>query len=129
MRCCLENLISNAIKFYPEGANVRIEVVPGGQTGKFRIEDQGPGIQDNELDSMFLKFTRLGLHIVYELISAMQGSVIHQKSALGGVCFTVKLANRTCLRVGLTSSPSTTRGGFPPHPPRAIRAGLIAVDH
>ena len=104
LRCCLENLISNAIKFSPEGANVRIEVVPGGQTGEFRIEDQGPGIQDNELDSMFLKFTRLsarptageastglGLHIVHELISAMQGSVIYQKSALGGACFTVKL--------------------------------------
>ena len=102
LRCCLENLISNAIKFSPEGANVRIEVVPGGQTGEFRIEDQGPGIQDNELDSMFLKFTQLGLHILHELVSATQGSVIYQKSALGGVCFTVKLANRTSLRVGLT---------------------------
>ena len=78
--------------------------MPDGQTGEFRIEDQGPGIQDNELDSMFLKFTRLsarptageastglGLHIVHELISAMRGSVIYQKSALGGACFTVKL--------------------------------------
>ena len=98
MRCCLENLISNAIKFYPEGANVRIEVVPGGQTGKFRIEDQGPGIQDNELDSMFLKFTRLSARPTageastgHELISAMQGSVIYQKSVLGGACFTVRL--------------------------------------
>ncbi len=102
--CCLENLISNAIKFSPKGAHVVIHVQPAGLTGEFRIEDQGPGIQDEELDHLFQKFTRLsarptageastglGLHIVHELISAMQGTVFYEKSPLGGACFTVKL--------------------------------------
>ncbi|MES2658099.1 MAG: hybrid sensor histidine kinase/response regulator [Verrucomicrobiota bacterium] len=102
LRCCMENLISNAIKFSPKGASVRIQVLP--DAGEFRIEDQGPGIQADEIPSMFQKFTRLsarptagepstglGLHIVHELISAMQGSVIYEKSGLGGACFTLKL--------------------------------------
>ena len=102
--CCLENLISNAIKFSPKGANVTIDVLPDGSTGKFRIEDQGPGIQDDEIGNLFQKFTRLsakptagesstglGLHIVHELVSAMQGDVQYEKSHLGGACFTVSV--------------------------------------
>ncbi len=102
--CCLENLISNAIKFSPTGANVVIQVQPDGSHGEFRIEDQGPGIQPEEVDKLFRKFTRLsarptageastglGLHIVHELVNAMQGTVIYQDSPLGGACFSVRL--------------------------------------
>ncbi|RYG95378.1 MAG: ATP-binding protein, partial [Alphaproteobacteria bacterium] len=102
--CCLENLISNAIKFSPSGASVVIHVQPDGTDGEFRIEDQGPGIQPEEVDQLFQKFTRLsarptageastglGLHIVHELVSAMRGTVIYQSSPSGGACFSVKL--------------------------------------
>jgi two-component system, sensor histidine kinase and response regulator len=102
--CCLENLISNAIKFSPKGAKVVIRIQLCGLCGEFQIEDQGPGIQEDEIDHLFQKFTRLsarptageastglGLHIVHELVSAMQGTVIYEKSRLGGACFTVKL--------------------------------------
>ena len=104
LRCCLEHLISNAIKFSPKGARVRIQIQPDDDAGEFRIEDQGPGFQEDEIDSMFEKFTRLsarptagegstglGLHIVHELISAMQGSVLYEKSRWGGACFILKL--------------------------------------
>lgn len=102
--CCLENLISNAIKFSPAGAKVTIEVASASGIGEFRIEDQGPGIREDEIDSLFKKFTRLsarptagesstglGLHIVHELISAMHGNVTYEKSQLGGACFVVRL--------------------------------------
>ncbi len=82
-----------------------VSIPPARQKARpFRIEDQGPSFQENEIDSMFQKFTRfsawptageastgLGLHIVHELISAMQGSVIYEKSRWGGACFTLKL--------------------------------------
>jgi two-component system, sensor histidine kinase and response regulator len=102
--CCMENLISNAIKFSPKGANVVVRVHMDGPSGQFRIEDEGPGIHADEIDLLFQKFTRLsarptageastglGLHIVHELVSAMQGSVNYAKSPLGGACFTMKL--------------------------------------
>jgi two-component system sensor histidine kinase/response regulator len=102
--CCLENLISNAIKFSPAGASVIVHVQPDGGNGEFRIEDQGPGIKPEEVALLFQKFTRLsarptageastgiGLHIVHELIHAMQGTVIYESSSLGGACFSVKL--------------------------------------
>ncbi|MEO5916932.1 MAG: hybrid sensor histidine kinase/response regulator [Luteolibacter sp.] len=102
--CCFENLISNAIKFSPKGAHVAIKIQPDGGNGEFRIEDQGPGIREEEVGQLFQKFTRLsarptageastglGLHIVHELVSAMQGTVLYEKSRLGGACFSVKL--------------------------------------
>ena len=104
LRCCLENLISNAIKFSPKGASVRIQVAPADRHGEFRIDDQGPGFQADEIASMFQKFTRLnarptggedstglGLYIVRELISAMHGSVSYEKSRWGGASFSLKL--------------------------------------
>lgn len=102
--CCLENLISNAIKFSPIGAKVIIEVTSASGIGEFRIEDQGPGIQEDEINDLFKKFTRLsarptagesstglGLHIVHELVNAMHGDVTYEKSQLGGACFVVRL--------------------------------------
>ncbi len=101
--CCLENLISNAIKFSPQGSHVIIGVQPDGPTGEFRIEDEGPGIQADEVGNLFQKFTRLsakptagesstglGLHIVYELVCAMRGTVEYEKSQRGGACFKVR---------------------------------------
>lgn len=102
--CCLENLISNAIKFSPKGARVVIDIVLDHTHGEFRISDEGPGIQDEELDQLFKKFTRLtaqptggeastglGLHIVHELVHAMHGSIQYRRSTLGGACFSLKL--------------------------------------
>lgn len=103
--CCLENLISNAIKFSPHGASVIVHVVAGDGAGEFRIEDGGPGIHKDEADGLFRKFSRLsarptageastglGLHIVHELVMAMEGTVRYQSSQLlGGACFSVRL--------------------------------------
>lgn len=101
--CCLENLISNAIKFSPRGARVVVQVTCDESCGEFRIEDEGPGIREDEVSQLFQKFTRLsakptdgetstglGLHIVYELISAMGGTICYEKSPLMGACFTAR---------------------------------------
>lgn len=103
--CCLENLISNAIKFSPSGTHVIVQVEQAEGSGRFKIHDQGPGIQETEKDGLFTKFSRLsarptagegstglGLHIVHELISAMNGTVYYEASPLlEGASFTLKL--------------------------------------
>lgn len=102
--CCLENLISNSIKFSPKGGDVTIHIRKNGDCGEFRISDGGPGIQPAELDQLFKKFSRLsaqptggeastglGLHLVHELARAMHGAVQYQRSTLGGACFILKL--------------------------------------
>ena len=102
--CCLENLVSNAIKFSPPGSKVTIHVHREGSGGVFRIEDEGPGINDDELPQLFGKFTRLsarptsgeastglGLHIVHELVTAMEGRVDYRKRDAGGAIFLIEL--------------------------------------
>jgi two-component system sensor histidine kinase/response regulator len=102
--CCLENLISNAIKFSPRESQVTINVIHGSDKGIFEIEDKGPGIKDEEIGLLFGKFTRLsarptggegstgmGLHIVHELVTVMGGTVGYQKREGGGARFILEL--------------------------------------
>lgn len=102
--CCVENLISNAIKFSPRESKLTVTVHQQAASGMIRIEDEGPGILDDEIELLFGKFTRLsarptageastgmGLHIVRELVSVMGGSVSYSKRPVGGACFIIEL--------------------------------------
>lgn len=84
----LANLLSNAAKFSPEGANVLISLVTDKDRVRVSIADQGPGIPDSFRDRIFQKFsqadssdtrsksgTGLGLAITRELVERMHGSV------------------------------------------------------
>jgi len=81
----LGNLISNAIKFTPEGGEVRIEVRRSDGYIVIRISDTGPGIPPDHQDHIFDKYYQadrsrkvgagLGLAIVRELTEAHGGHV------------------------------------------------------
>lgn len=104
-RQILANLVSNAVKYSPEGANVWIEAVRGadGQV-QLSVRDQGPGLSGEDQKKLFLPFTRLsskvaahehsvglGLSIVKLMSEAMGGSV-RCESVLGkGAKFSVFL--------------------------------------
>jgi PAS domain S-box-containing protein len=55
----ITNLVSNAIKFSPPGASVRVDSSASGKNVKFSIIDQGPGIAEEDILKIFDKFQQL----------------------------------------------------------------------
>ncbi len=84
----LDNIISNAIKYSPEGGKIKIEVVKDKERLLTKITDQGVGIPEENLERIFERFYRvdkartrqlggtgLGLAIAKELINAHGGDI------------------------------------------------------
>jgi signal transduction histidine kinase len=97
----LSNLVENALRVLPSGGAVRIVARPG----LAAVEDDGPGLQPDELAHAFERFflhsryagkravgTGLGLAIVQELASAMNGRVAVE-SRPGRTRFSILLPN------------------------------------
>ncbi len=91
----LENLVSNAIKFSDRGSKVFLHVKSKDRKTYLTVEDQGPGISEEDQKKLFGRFQRLsaqptegetsiglGLSIVKKYIEAMNGE-IHCESQLG----------------------------------------------
>lgn len=102
MRHVWDNLISNAIKFTPEGSRVRIQLTK--KLGKilFIVEDEGPGIPAESLHHVFGKFYQadsahkqegsgLGLALVEKILKLEKGTVMAENMEPGGCRFTVTL--------------------------------------
>lgn len=101
----LMNLVGNAIKFSPEGGNVRTLVSSDDDTVTFRVEDDGPGIPEEEHDRIFLKYYRdpsvrdsvdgagLGLAISKQIILAHGGRISVESKPGRGSAFIVSLPN------------------------------------
>ncbi len=98
------NLISNAIKYTPEGGKIRI--VLGEENGyvKVMVSDTGIGIKKEDLPRIFDKFYRvktaetrqiigtgLGLTIVKSIVDAHLGSISVESEVGKGTTFTVLL--------------------------------------
>jgi signal transduction histidine kinase len=98
------NLVSNAVKFSPPGAEVVVTVA--GQDGRVRllVDDAGPGVPEEERTKVFVRFFRgagdavvrtrgvgIGLSVVQDFISQMGGTVHVEDSPRGGARFVVEL--------------------------------------
>jgi signal transduction histidine kinase len=101
----LTNLVSNAIKFTPEGEAVRVATTAT-PTGDWRIEvvDRGPGIPEDFRARIFQPFaqadgtdarrlggTGLGLSIAKSLIERMGGRIGFESASGQGTRFFVDL--------------------------------------
>lgn len=88
LRIMLDNLISNAVKFSPEGGLINIEVSSNGQHMLLDVADAGPGIPPAERERVFDAFYRgrsaaggplrgsgIGLSIVRDYAQAHGGTV------------------------------------------------------
>jgi signal transduction histidine kinase/DNA-binding response OmpR family regulator len=95
------NLLSNALKFTPEGGEIVLRVFPS--EGGFRIEvkDTGVGIPTDKRKAIFDRFyqvtpesgigTGVGLSLVKALVELMHGSVSVSSVSPHGACFSVYL--------------------------------------
>jgi PAS domain S-box-containing protein len=105
----VRNLLSNASKYSPLGGTITLlldkaslgpDAVPA---VRLRVEDQGPGIPEGELESIFEKFvqssqtmtgaggTGLGLAICHEIVTQHCGMIYAENRAAGGACLTALL--------------------------------------
>ncbi len=100
----MENLVNNAIKYSPRGAQITVAVVRNNGTVRFSVNDQGPGISDEEKEQLFKKFTvlsakptggeiatGLGLAIVKEIIEAHHGKIYVLSEPAKGSTFVIEL--------------------------------------
>jgi signal transduction histidine kinase len=99
------NLLTNAIKFSPEDSVVSVRISDTSEGIEISVEDQGIGIDQEELNTVFEAFHRgsnasniqgtgLGLSITKKAVDLMRGT-IHVDSVLNkGTTFTVKLPIR-----------------------------------
>lgn len=98
----LVNLISNAIKYSPDGGEIRFDLFREGENVVFRISDQGIGIPFEDQQHIFQPFQRasnthdiegtgLGMAIVHQNLN-VYGGLIEMESQPGkGSIFTVRL--------------------------------------
>ena len=98
------NLISNAIKYTPEGGKVWVHLEEEGGFVKATVSDTGIGIKKEDLSRIFDKFYRvktvetrqivgtgLGLSIVKSVVDAHLGSIFVESEEGGGTIFSVLL--------------------------------------
>lgn len=88
MGVVLDNLLSNAIDFSPEGGEIRLLASHANGLWRFECIDQGPGVAEEDRQRIFDPFVQgqrhapaprqgsgVGLSIVRELVRAMGGAV------------------------------------------------------
>jgi two-component system sensor histidine kinase HydH len=94
----LLNLVINAVQHVPEGGHVRLATADAEDALLVQVEDDGPGIPQDEQELVFDPFfTRreggvgLGLTIVRQIVEAHGGGIAVSRGRLGGACFTIRL--------------------------------------
>jgi signal transduction histidine kinase/tetratricopeptide (TPR) repeat protein len=100
----LDNLVSNAVKYSPHGKNVFVRVQSRENAVRMEVEDEGPGLSEEDKKKLFGKFARLsaqptggegstglGLSIVKKMVEAMNGRVWCESELGKGATFIVEL--------------------------------------
>ncbi len=98
----LTNLVGNALKYSPEGGEVRVEIREEPDAVTVAVVDQGIGIREEELPRLFQPYRRLqggrsvaggaglGLFFVRQLVAAHGGTLSVRSKVSEGSTFTVR---------------------------------------
>lgn len=102
----LANLVSNAIKYSPQGGRVRVVVSADPEAVRVAVSDDGIGISADELQHVFEPFRRtgtstesipgvgLGLFVARKLVNAHGGDLTVESTLGTGSTFIVRLPTR-----------------------------------
>ncbi|MER5298846.1 HAMP domain-containing sensor histidine kinase [Streptomyces lasiicapitis] len=109
----LDAVIDNALKFTPEGEEVRVRVTAADSTTTVVVTDGGPGLTDDELSRVGDRFWRsnrhqnvkgsgLGLSISRALLAAGGGTMAYERHEPHGLKVTVGIPRQAPVGQGLT---------------------------
>ena len=94
-------LVDNAVRHSPSGGHVTVQVRPDGSTARMTVDDEGPGIRDEDLPRIFDRFYRaagapgggtgLGLAIAAWIVGQHGGRIDVTNKPDQGARFTVEL--------------------------------------
>ncbi|MEK8050203.1 ATP-binding protein [Ideonella sp. DXS22W] len=142
----MRNLLANAIRFAPEASDVHIDWHTSAEGRHIiRVRDCGPGIPDDELDSIFGAFvqssrtksgaggTGLGLAICRKIVQAHRGKIRAGNAPDGGAVFEIRLPaiDAPTEGAGAPDAPELPGPGAQPAsggPPAAVQAASGAAS-
>jgi two-component system sensor histidine kinase VicK len=119
----LDNLVSNAIKFSPDGGTILLRLRDQGDSVMVSIQDPGVGIPEDQLDAVFGLFYQaedpvsrrtggmgLGLYISREIISRHGGRIWAESEPGAGSTFNFSLPRKSVVTGG--PAPGRAPGGL-----------------
>jgi signal transduction histidine kinase/DNA-binding NarL/FixJ family response regulator len=105
LREAVDNLLSNAIKYSPIGGNIELSMSVGADATVLRVQDEGPGLSEDDMSRLFGRFQRLsarptggesstglGLSIVKRIVELHGGRISAESNGVGrGATFMISL--------------------------------------
>ena len=105
LREVIDNLVSNAVKYSPNGGKIGVSTEARDGEAVVRVSDTGPGLSDDDMKRLFGRFQRLsaqptggesssglGLSIAKRIVELHSGRIWAERcSQLGGTCFGIAL--------------------------------------
>lgn len=104
------NILSNAVKFSPEGGEIAVTYRDTGRKIIITIDDQGQGLPEDELDAIFNQYYQviksgtidkrafgagIGLSVVSNIVALHNGTVRAENLPIGGCRFTIEMPHKT----------------------------------
>lgn len=104
LRMAIENLLDNASKYTPHNKSITVSLREDDDTSTITIKDEGVGIDEDDIDKIFQKFSRvsnmlsdevggsgLGLYWVHNIVELHDGTINVTSTPGKGTSFVIQL--------------------------------------